>query len=80
MKRFATERRVVRIPVVVEMVPVQNHLATVLDEVRHIVALDECTECHLCHHPLNFFWKSLELNIISHHNAPAFYTKYFHFL
>ena len=39
MKRFATKRRVVRIPVVVEMIPVLHHLAIVLDEVRDTVVL-----------------------------------------
>jgi hypothetical protein len=80
MKRVAeTERRIVRVPVVVEIVPVQNHLVVVLDEVRHTVVLNERIECHLFHHPLKFFWNSLGLNIISHNNAPALYTKYFHF-
>jgi hypothetical protein len=57
MKRVATERWVVRVPVVVEMIPVQNHLVVVLDEVRHVVVLDERIECHLCHHPLKFFFR-----------------------
>lgn len=80
MKRVATESGVVRVPVVVEPVPVQHHLVVVLVEIRHVVVPDECIECHLCHHPLNFFWKSSRLKIILHHNAPALYTKYFHFL
>ena len=57
MKRVETERGVVGVPVVVEPVPVQHHLATVLDEIRHVVVLNERIECHLCHHPLNFFKK-----------------------
>jgi len=72
MKRFATKRRVVRIPVVVEMIPVLHHLAIVLDEVRDTVVLYECIECRLFHHPLKFpqtTEKSSELNIISHRNA-----------
>ena len=80
MKRVVAQSRVVRVPVVVEMIPVQNHLAIVLDEIRHVVVLDERIEYHLCHHPLKFFWNSLGLNFISHNNASAFYTKYFHFL
>ena len=80
MKRVATETGVVRIEVVVEMIPVEHHLVVILDEVRDIVVLNECIECHLFHHPLNFFLKSLGLNFISHQNAPALYTKYFHFL
>lgn len=83
MKKVATERRVVRVPVVVEMVPIQHHLVVVLDEIRDVVILDERIECHLFHHPLKFFLNSLGLNIfciVSHHNAPTFYTKYLHFL
>lgn len=55
MKKVATESWIVRVPVVVEMVPVQHHLAVVLDEIRHAVVLDECIECHLCHHPSKIF-------------------------
>jgi hypothetical protein len=49
MKRVAAESGVVRVPVVVEPVPVQHHLAIVLIEVRHVVVPDECIECHLYH-------------------------------
>ncbi len=66
MKRVATQGRVVRIEVVVEMVPIQHHLVVILDEVRHVLALNERIECHLCHHPLNFFLKSSGLKFISH--------------
>lgn len=55
MKRVATERGVVRVPVVVEPVPVQHDLVIVLDEVRHVVVLDERIERHLCHHSLKSF-------------------------
>ena len=53
MKRIATETRIVRI-VVVEMVPIEHHLVVVLNEIRHLVVLNECIECHLFHHPLKF--------------------------
>ncbi len=58
MKRVAeTKRRVVRVPVVVEPVPVQLDLVAVLDEVRDVevaVAVQhERTECRLYHCSLN---------------------------
>lgn len=80
MKRVATETGVVRVPVVVEMVPIEHHLVVILDEVRDVVVLNERIKFHLLHHPLKFFWNSLGLNIILHYNALVFYTKYVHFL
>jgi hypothetical protein len=55
MKRVATKTGVVRVPVVVEPVPVQHDLSIVLDEIRHVIVLNEHIECHLCHHPLKYF-------------------------
>lgn len=55
MKKVATESRIVRVPVVVEMVPIQHHLVVVLDEIRHVVVLNERIECRLCHHPSKIF-------------------------
>ena len=56
MKRVATETGVVRVPVVIKMVPVEYNLAIVLDEIRHVVVLNESIECHLCHCRFNNYF------------------------
>ncbi len=51
------QSRVIVVPVVVEPVPVQDNLTTVLDEVRDvevtIAVLHECIRCRLYHRPSN---------------------------
>jgi hypothetical protein len=68
MKRVAeTESRVVRVPVVVQPVPVHHDLAIVLVQVRDVevavLVLYERMECHLCHRPLNTL--RAESNLVS---------------
>ena len=47
MKIVATETGIVHVEVVVEMVPVENHLVVILDEVRNVIVLNERIECLL---------------------------------
>jgi hypothetical protein len=54
MEKVATETVIVGVEVVVNVIPVQNHLVAVLDEIRHVVVLHESIECHPFHHPLKF--------------------------
>ncbi len=75
-----TQCRVRVVPVVVEPVPVQHHLPVVLDEVRDVlvaVAVQHvCTECRLCHCPLNTQMGCIGFAI---YNRLTLCTKYLHF-
>jgi hypothetical protein len=75
-----TERGLVAVPVIVEPVPVQVHLAVVLDEIRHVeVAIaipNERAVRHPYHLPLEYSQGCISFGI---YNAPAHCTKYLRF-
>ncbi|MCX6752524.1 MAG: four helix bundle protein [Candidatus Nomurabacteria bacterium] len=57
MKRVATKSRIVRVPIVVEMVPIEHHLVVILDEIRHVVVLNELYKMPSMPPPLKILFK-----------------------